>query len=274
MEISKKTQNHKLGVKKIMDLEKAARSLYDALISVKGIGPLTEAMPALGTAEAYQIQMVNLKRMLAEGHRVVGKKIGLTSLGMQRLLNVYEPDYGTLMEDMLVENGGNIDISRMISPKVECEIAFVLKKDLSGPVVLDSDVVDAVSYITPAFEIVDSRIKDWKIKLPDTIADNASAGKLVLSGNAFELRDFDLANLGMYNTKNGELCNSACGVEVMGNPVRAVTWLANKLIGFDMPLKAGEIILSGAFAAAIEAKKGDRFAACFDRMGKVEVQFI
>lgn len=262
-----------MGVNEIMNLEKAARSLYEALVSAEGIGPLTESMPDLGTEEAYQIQMINLKRMLAEGHRVVGKKIGLTSLGMQRLLNVYEPDYGTLMEDMLVKNGGSIDISKMISPKVECEIAFVLKKDLPGPVVLESDVVDAVSYIAPALEIVDSRILDWKIKLPDTIADNASAGKLVVSSNAFEMRGFDLANLGMYNLKNGELCNSACGIEVMGHPVRAVTWLANKLIGFGMPLKAGEIILSGAFAAAIEAKKGDRFAAHFDRMGKVEVEF-
>ena len=257
-----------------MDLNDAAELLFEAQEKAQGMRPVTELLLDLTVEDAYRIQMINLKKMLAEGHRVVGKKIGLTSLGMQQLLNVYEPDYGTLMEDMLVENGGNIDISRMISPKVECELAFVLKKDLEGPVVLDSDVVDAVSYIAPAFEIVDSRIEGWKIKLPDTIADNASAGKLVLSGNAFELRDFDLANLGMYNTKNGELCNSACGIEVMGNPLRAVTWLANKLISFDMPLKAGEIILSGAFAAAIEAKKGDRFAASFDRMGKVEVQFI
>lgn len=256
------------------NLESAARSLYDALEIAKGIGPLTEAIPGLTTGEAYKIQMINLKKRLSEGHRVIGKKIGLTSLGMQRLLNVYEPDYGTLMEDMLVQSGGSIDISRMISPKVECEIAFVLKKDLPGPTVLETDVLDAVSYIAPALEIVDSRVENWKIKLPDTIADNASAGKLVIGTDKFEMRDFDLANLGMYNLKNGELCNSACGIEVMGNPVRAVTWLANKLVTFDMPLKAGEIILSGAFAAAIDAQKGDRFAAHFDRMGKVEVQFV
>lgn len=256
------------------DLNSAAQSLFEALHNAKGISPLTETIPGLSIEDAYQIQIINVKRQLAEGNRIIGKKIGLTSLGMQRLLNVFEPDYGTLMEDMLVKSGGSIDTSRMISPKVECEIAFILKKDLTGPVVLESDVLEAVSYVAPALEIVDSRIQDWKIKLPDTIADNASSGKLVIGCDAFDVRGFNLANLGMYHKKNGELCNSACGIEVMGNPVYAVTWLANKLIEFNMPLRAGEIILSGAFAAAVEAKQGDRFEAYFDRMGKVEIKFI
>lgn len=256
------------------DLEKAAVALFQAQKNVKGIGPLTQDMPDLTIGEAYEIQIINIKRQLAAGRKVIGKKIGLTSLGMQRLLNVFEPDYGILLDDMLVTSGGSIDISQMISPKVECEIAFILKKDLPGPDVKVSDVLNAVSYVAPALEIVDSRVANWKIKLPDTIADNASSGRLVIGSNAFDVQSFDLANLGMYHLKNGELCNSAAGIEVMGNPVNAVAWLANKLSEFKMPIKAGEIILSGAFAAAIEANKGDRFEAHFDRMGWVEVGFI
>lgn len=237
------------------NLDLFADELIKAQESVYGIAPLTDREPSLSVEEAYSIQISNINKKIDAGRRIVGKKIGLTSLGMMRLLGVNEPDYGVLLDDMIVSNGGSINACDMISPKVECEIAFVLKDDLAGKDIKVSDVINATSYITPALEIVDSRVADWKIKLPDTIADNASSGRFVISESAFDLKDYNLKTTGMYLEKNDVLCNSATGVEVMGNPVISVAWLANKLNEFGMPLRAGEIILSGAFAAAIEAKR-------------------
>lgn len=240
----------------------------------KGVQPLTEIDPKLSVEEAYQIQLETVQRKLNQGQIVVGKKIGLTSVAMQNLLGVNEPDYGHLFNEMEVEVGGDIPFNRVMQPKVEAEIAFVLKEDLFGPSITAEDVLRATDYVVPALEIVDSRILNWKIKLADTIADNASSGLFVLGKIPVDVQNLNLAEVKMSFYKNGELMNTGIGSDVLGHPANCVAWLANKLSQFGTSLKAGEIILSGALSAANDAKPGDEFTATFDALGEVYVRFI
>jgi 2-keto-4-pentenoate hydratase len=250
-----------------------AEQLAEAETARVGTAPITSIDSELSVKEAYYIQLENIKRKVEQGQKIVGKKIGLTSLAMQTLLGVDEPDYGHLLDSMVVENGGVISIEQVLQPKVEAEIAFILKKDLKGPNVTALDVLQATEYVVPALEIVDSRIKDWKIKLPDTIADNASSGFYVLGGKPTRIEDIDLELIGMVLTKNGELVNTGVGAAALGNPAICVAWLANRLADFDIPLRAGEVILSGALSAAVEAHGGDTFTARFAHIGQVSVRF-
>jgi 2-keto-4-pentenoate hydratase len=250
-----------------------AEQLAEAETTRIGISPLSSVDPELTIKEAYSIQLENIQRKVAEGQTIIGKKIGLTSLAMQRLLGVNEPDYGHLLDGMVVENGGHISIEHVLQPKVEAEIAFILKKELRGPNVTALDVLQATDYIVPALEIVDSRVKDWKITLADTVADNASSGFYVLGGKPAKIEDIDLELVGMVLTKNGELVNTGVGAAALGNPANCVAWLANKLAEFDISLKAGEVILSGALSAAEAANKGDTFTARFAHIGQVSVRF-
>ncbi|WP_102348999.1 2-keto-4-pentenoate hydratase [Bacillus sp. Marseille-P3661] len=238
-----------------------------------GITPLTEVNPELTIEEAYQIQLQNINRKLENGQKIVGKKIGLTSLAMQKMLGVDEPDYGHLLDSMVIENGGTISMSQVLQPRVEAEIAFILDKELRGPHVTTLDVLQATKYVVPALEIVDSRIKDWKIKLPDTIADNASSGLYVLGGKPTRIEDVNLELIGMAFTKNGQLANTGVGAAALGNPANCVAWLANKLSQFDITLRAGEVILSGAVSAMVAAEPGDTFTARFAHLGQVSVSF-
>ena len=201
------------------------------------------------------------------------KKIGLTSVAVQKMLGVDEPDYGHLLDSMVVENGGTIDTKTMLLPKIEGEIAFVLKKDLKGPNVTAVDVIQATDYVLPALEIVDSRVQDWKIKLQDTVADNASSGLYVLGGKPTKLEDIDLELLGMVLSQNGEMVNTGVGAAALGNPATCVAWLANRLADYDISLKAGEVILSGALSGMVVAKSGDSFTARFAHLGQVSVNF-
>ncbi|PLR87795.1 MULTISPECIES: 2-keto-4-pentenoate hydratase [Bacillus] len=250
-----------------------AGQLAEAEINKTGITPLTSQDPELTITEAYHIQLENIQKKVAQGNRIVGKKIGLTSVAMQKLLGVDEPDYGHLLDSMAVEHQGTISIEQVLQPKVEAEIAFILKKELTGPNVTTLDVLQATDYIVPALEIVDSRIKDWKIKLPDTIADNASSGFYVLGGKPTKIEAVDLKLIGMVLTKNGDIVNTGVGAAALGNPATCVAWLANRLADFDIPLRAGEVILSGALSAAVEARAGDRFTARFAHIGEVTVNF-
>lgn len=192
---------------------------------------------------------------------------------MQELLGVDQPDYGHLLDKMLVENGDEVPFSRVMQPKVEGEIAFVLKEDLGGPFVSTEDVLKATDYILPSIEIVDSRVKNWKIKLPDTIADNASSGLYVLGGQPVHISDVDLLQVNMVLKKNDEIVNTGVGAAVLGNPAFAVAWLANKLHDFGIVLKAGEVLLSGALSAAVDAHPGDMFSIEIDHLGEVSVRF-
>ncbi|MEH6941308.1 2-keto-4-pentenoate hydratase [Bacillus sp. JJ722] len=256
-----------------MNLTIYAKRLAEAESKGIGIRALTEENEQFSIRDAYQVQLENIQKKLDVGDRVVGKKIGLTSLAMQKLLGVNEPDYGHLLASMVVENGGLIDNEKVLQPKVEGEIAFILKKELRGPNVTALDVIQATDYILPALEIVDSRIQDWDIQLADTVADNASSGFYVLGGKPVRLEDVNIELIGMVFLKNGEIANTGVGAAALGNPVHCVAWLANKLAEYDIPLRAGEVILSGALSAAVEANSGDLFTARFAHLGEVSVRF-
>ncbi|MFJ7746748.1 2-keto-4-pentenoate hydratase [Peribacillus sp. NPDC097295] len=239
----------------------------------EGVSPLTELDPDLTQDEAYYIQLKTIQKKVEAGQKIVGKKIGLTSKAMQNLLGVDQPDYGHLLDGMAIENDGEISLEKVMQPKVEAEIAFVLKDDLTGPRVTIEDVLNATAYVVPALEIVDSRIKDWKITLQDTIADNASSGLYVLGGKILSVHEIDLVQEEMVFYKNGEIMNSGAGVEALGHPANCVAWLANKLFEYGITLKKGEVILSGALSAAVIGVPGDHFQARFGHLGEVSVRF-
>lgn len=236
------------------------------------LDPLTQTYPDLSLLDAYGIQLTNVSRRLSMGEKISGKKIGLTSRSMQDLLGVHEPDYGHLFDTMEIKNG-IVPAHHLIQAKVEAEIAFVLKEDLIGPNVTVEDVLKATDYVVAALEIVDSRIKDWKIKLIDTVSDNASCGVYVLSDHRVTLDKIDLINESMSLYKNGEFVNQGTGKAVLDNPAYCVAWLANKMSDMGVILKKGEVILSGALSAMVSAQAGDEFEARFSTLGSVKVRF-
>ena len=237
----------------------------------QGISPLTEQIEGLTLKDAYSIQLEIIHKKVHEGDKITGKKIGLTSVAMQQLLNVDEPDYGHLLQSMEIQNN-ELNCSECLKPRVEAEIAFVMKEDLMGPNVTVQQVIDATDYVVASLEVVDSRIKDWKIKLLDTIADNASSAKYVLGETKKKLDEIDLPSIEMKFYKNGEFVNSGKGSDVLGNPAQCVAWLVNKLADFNIGLKKGEVVLSGALSAALDAEAGDEFEADFgEALGKIKL---
>ncbi|MCL1815587.1 MAG: fumarylacetoacetate hydrolase family protein [Treponema sp.] len=250
-----------------------AEKLFNAERNRKAIGPLTEQDISISLDDAYYIQLENIKRVVDMGYIISGKKIGLTSPGIQSQFGVNEPDYGHLFAAMECKDG-KIRTDALLQPKIEGEIAFILKGDLTGGKLRRDDVIANTDYVVAAFEIVDSRVADWQIKLPDTVADNASSGRYVLGTKKIKLNEIDLPAETMKLYKNGELVGEGTGAAVLGDPCIAVAWLANRLWDFNVALKAGEIILSGAFSAAPAAAKGDTFTAQFSSFGKVEAEFV
>lgn len=251
-----------------------AEDLYRAEIDKTPISPLTETYPGMTVAQAYPVQLEGIAiRSERDSRRGVGKKIGLTSLAMQKLFGVHEPDYGHLLDHMLVREGEAIETRDLIMPKVEGEIAFVLRRSLNGPGITLADVLRATEGVMASIEIIDSRIRDWKIKLPDTIADNASSARFVVGSRLVPLKRLDLRLLGMVLEKNGEVVSTAAGAAVLGHPAASVAWLSNKLGEFGIALKEGEIILSGALTAAVEARAGDSFLVSFQGLGTVGTRF-
>ncbi|MDR2048165.1 MAG: fumarylacetoacetate hydrolase family protein [Treponema sp.] len=249
-----------------------ADELFKAERERKAVSPLSQRDGALTVDDAYQIQLVNVKRVVGMGHVISGKKIGLTSPGIQKQLGVNEPDYGHLFAAMECKDG-RINTAALLQPKIEGEIAFVLKADLAGGNVTREDVLNATDYVAAAFEIVDSRVADWKIKLVDTVADNASSGRYVLGSARLAAAGADLPEVTMKLYKNGSLAGEGAGKAVLGDPAVSVAWLANRLWGYGVTLKAGEVVLSGAFSAAPEAAKGDAFTAEFSSFGTVTAEF-
>lgn len=237
------------------------------------IPPLVERHPGLRVDEAYAVQLEVVRRKLARGMRVVGKKIGLTSRPMQVMFGVDQPDYGHLLDTMLVEHGATVRLERLLQPRIEGEIAFVLARDLEGPGLDERAVLERTEYVCPALEIVDSRIRDWKITLADTIADNASSGLFVLGPGRVRPDSLDLRLTGMVLERNGEVAFTGAGAAVLGHPATAVAWLGNQLAEFGLALREGEIILSGSLAAAFPPVAGDRVCAEFGHLGLVEVAF-
>lgn len=255
-------------------IQDVAATLYEAERTQKPLPPLTETYPGLNADDAYAIQQVLIDRKVREGARVVGHKIGLTSLAMQQLLGVDQPDYGHLLDTMMVPDGSALQREDLIAPRVEAEIAFILREELRGPGITVAKVMAATQYVFAALEIVDSRVADWKIKLQDTIADNASSCRMVMGGRYVPVDDIDLRLTGLVLEKNGEIANTAAGAAVLGHPAQAVAWLANKLAEFDTPLRAGEAILPGALSAMVAVQAGDQVRATFDRLGSVSIRFV
>ncbi len=250
-----------------------ADALYWAEKRREPIEPLTERYPELTVADAYAIQAEVIARKVREGARVVGKKIGLTSPAMQQMLGVDQPDYGYLLDWMEVADGGRIELGHLIQPRIEGEIAFVLRRDLVGPEVEVEEVLEATEYVVPALEVIDSRIRDWRIRLADTIADNASSGVFVLGKQRWGVSGLDLATVQMVLRCNGKDVLQGVGSAVLGHPARAVAWLARALSAFGERLRAGEVILSGSLGAARPVTSGDLIEADFQQLGTVSVRF-
>ena len=256
-------------------LQELGDELYAALRSGNVLPPLTSRQPDLSIEDAYQISRHLLERRIAGGERVIGKKIGVTSRPVQQMLNVHQPDFGFLTDAMQVANGATVSLrgAGLIQPRAEGEIAFLLAHDLTGGNISADDVLDATDAVMPCFEIVDSRIRDWQIKIQDTVADNASCGVFVLGDARVGPRDIDLATAELTMSHNGKTVATGLGSAVQGHPAAAVAWLANTLGRLGIGLKAGEVVLSGALAAMFPAAAGDNFRVSIGGLGGCSVRF-
>jgi len=257
------------------DIERHGDALYACLRERRTMTPLTDAAPGITIEDAYHISKRMVGRRIADGERIVGKKIGVTSAAVQDMLGVRQPDFGFLTDTMVCDDGGEMPIStQLIQPRAEGEIAFVLASDLAGPGVTEGDVLAATSAVHTCFEVVDSRIDDWKIKIQDTVADNASCGMYVLGKHGVDPHDVDLKACAMDVRKNGEPLSSGVGAATLGSPLKAVAWLANTLGEWDIPLNAGDVVLSGSLVPLEPVVAGDFMEATIGGIGKVSVRFV
>lgn len=247
--------------------------LLAAYRSGEPIEPLTDRFPALTVDDAYAIQVGQVQQWQADGAVIKGHKVGLSSAVMQRQIGVDQPDFGHLTDTMFFLESQPIDPSAFLAPKVEPEIAFVLGKPLAGPGVTVAEAMAAVAFITPALEIIDSRIRDWRIKLVDTVADNASSGAVVLGSTAVPLAQVDVRLIGGVLHRNGELVGSGAGGAVLGSPLNALVWLANTLGPRGVILEAGHVVLPGSVTAAVPVTAGDVVTATFGALGSVTAKF-
>jgi len=253
-----------------------ADELFAALRARRTLEPLTSRHPGITVDDAYRISLRLLQRRQDAGERLVGKKIGVTSKAVQDMLDVRQPDFGFLTDTMQVPDGSSVSLAQagLIQPRAEGEIAFMLKSDLRGPGVTREQVLAATAWVAPCFEIVDSRIRDWKIKIQDTVADNASCGVFVLGDSLVDPRSVDLVHCGMVLEKNGEIISTSCGASVQGSPVNAVAWLANTLGRLGIGLKAGDIILSGSQSPLVPVVAGDSLYCSVGGLGGTSVRFV
>ncbi|MGU7778930.1 2-keto-4-pentenoate hydratase [Burkholderia sp. PU8-34] len=254
-------------------IEAAAHALVNAERSGEFIAPLRERYEQMSIEDAYAIQRVNTERRVASGRRIVGCKIGLTSVAVQKQLGVDRPDFGMLFDDMGYGDGEPIPASILTQPKIEAEIAFVIGRDLSMRNPGQLDVLNAIDYALPALEIVGSRIANWNIRITDTIADNASSSAYVLGNSPRKLADFDLRLCGMVMERRGEPVSVGAGAACLGHPINAVVWLARTMAALGTPLKAGDLVLSGALGPMVAVTPGDVFEARINGLGSVRAVF-
>ena len=254
-------------------IQKAAEILRQADETGQACEPIRDILGDANVSRAYAVQELNTKYFLKQGRRIVGRKIGLTSEAVQKQIGVDQPDYGILYADMLRKDGEEINIKDILQPKIEAEIAFVLKKDLYKEVSTTEDVIDAIDFATTALEIVGSRINNWDIKLADTVADNGSSGLFVLGDSQCTLDQIDLIACDMELHRFGEQVSVGNGAACMGNPIIAAVWLANTMALTEYPLRAGEIILSGALGPMVEVNPGDKFESTVSGLGSVSTSF-
>jgi 2-keto-4-pentenoate hydratase len=253
--------------------DELAADLAQAERSREPITPLTDGNPSIDVVDAYEIQLINIRQRVAEGARVVGHKVGLSSKAMQQMMGVDEPDYGHLLDEMEVFEQTPVKAGRYLYPRVEVEVGFILADDLPGAECTEDDVLAATGAFAPSIELIDTRISDWKIKLCDTIADNASSAGFVLGDARAKPADIDLLGIEAVLRRNGEEVARGRADAVMGNPATAVAWLARSVAGFGVRLRAGHIILPGAMDRAVDARPGDDFRAGFAGLGEVAVSF-
>lgn len=247
-----------------------AQELLNAAKTGVPVPPLTERHPDLGLDGAYAIQLAQVRARAGVGARVSGHKIGLTSAAIQRQLGVREPDFGHLFADMEI-TGRTVSTGRFIAPRAEPELAFVLGRELHGPRVTTRDVAAAVHLVLPALEIIDSRIEDWRIGLPDTVADNASCGAYVLGATGVPLDQVDLNQLGCVLRVGAEIAATGSASAVLGNPLAGIAWLANTLGRYGTSLKVGQVILSGSMTAAVDLVPGTTISAEFSGLGNLSL---
>lgn len=257
-------------------IEALGDELFRAHSERRTLTPLTQRHPEIDLNDAYRISLRFLQRREALGERVVGKKIGVTSRAVQEMLDVHQPDFGFLTDRMQVPDGSDVSFVScgLIQPRAEGEIAFILGEDLHGPGITAEDVMAASAWVLPCFEIVDSRIDDWKIRIQDTVADNASCGVFALGQQRVNPRELDLAKVELQVLKNGLPAGTGLGAAVQGHPCAAVAWLANTLGEFGIPFRKGEIILSGALAPLVPVLPGDEISLTLSGLGTSRLRFV
>lgn len=252
---------------------KAAKELLAAYSTRQPIAPLTETYPDIVFGDAYEIQKLQIEERLAEGRVVKGHKVGLTSAAMQKQLGVDQPDFGHLLDDMFYLENMPIPMTPWLQGRIEPEVAFVLGRPLKGPGVTIADAVRAVEFVLPALELVDSRIRDWKIGIIDTISDNASSGGVVLGGRPTNLTDIDLRLIGCTLLKNGQIVGTGANGAVLGNPLNSLVWLANTVGPQGVTLEPGHVVLPGSVTKMQPICPGDVFVANWGVLGSVTARF-
>jgi 2-keto-4-pentenoate hydratase len=251
-------------------IEEVAQSLWEAHLAKSTLPPVRETIGADDIETAYAVQEINVKKRIALGEKMTGKKIGLTSFAVQEQLGVDQPDYGVLFNTMAVKNN-TLSFAELVQPKAEAEIAFVMAEDLDGDINI-SDLIDAIDYATVSIEIVGSRVANWDIRITDTIADNASASHYILGESMVSLDEIDLVSCKMTLTKNGEIASQGSGKACMDNPLNAALWLAQKMAQQGNPLRKGDVLLSGALGPMVPIVQGDKFEASIEGLGTVKLE--
>ncbi|MEV0672703.1 2-keto-4-pentenoate hydratase [Mycobacterium sp. NPDC050441] len=253
--------------------DELAADLAQAERSRVPMTPLTDRYGDIDVVDAYEIQLINIRQRVAEGARIIGHKVGLSSKAMQDMMGVDEPDYGHLLDEMEVFENVPVPSSKFLYPRVEVEVGFILADDLPGAGCTEEDVLAATAAFAPAIELIDTRITNWQIKLCDTIADNASSAGWVLGEARVSPKDIDICNIDAVLTNHGKVVAEGRSDAVLGNPVTAVAWLARKVESFGVRLKAGDIVLPGSCTRAIDAPPGSDFVADFAGLGSVHLSF-
>jgi 2-keto-4-pentenoate hydratase len=257
----------------VVSRAEAAQALMSAYESRVPAEPLTEKYAGLSLADAYEIQLIQIARRIEAGRRILGHKVGLTSVAMQRQLGVSQPDFGHLTDEMFFAENTPVPAGVFLQPRIEPEVAFVLRRDLTGPGVTAAEAASAVDFVLAALELIDSRIRDWKITLLDTIADNASSGGVVLGSRPRRLGELDLRLGGCVLRRGDEVTGTGAGGAVLGSPLNSLMWLANTLGQRGVTLHAGQVVLPGSITASVPVSPGDVFTATFTGLGSVTAVF-
>ncbi len=257
----------------VVSIQDVADRLARAERDRRPIPPIAPDLPQRTISTAYQVQTEITRRKIKSGRRLIGRKIGLTSLAVQQQLGVDQPDFGALFADMEIIHDGGMKFEELIQPRIEAEVALVLDRDLDQPDTTSVELARAVAFIAPALEIVDSRIADWKISIFDTVADNGSSARYVIGPRARRLTDVDLQICGMSMERDGTVVSAGSGAACLGNPMRAALWLVRTLAAAGQPLRAGDLVLTGALGPMVNVKRGEGYSARISDLGSVTVRF-